>query len=117
MNQGPGVFSPWEQPQCLDPEKWLVRIGVNPSPPNENRRRAYGNETALRGMTKGVFRHEQACRAIDRGQLNGGPFCLAQIACPGQAVLPGTFPAAKMKARSGLEIVEFPLRPTIITQL
>jgi hypothetical protein len=65
MNQGPGVFSPWEQPQCLDPERWLVRIGVNLSPSNKNRRRACGDETALRGMIEGVFGHEKIDRAID----------------------------------------------------
>jgi hypothetical protein len=54
-----------------------VRIGVNPSPSNENqRRRAYGAETALRGMNERVSGHERIGRAIARGQLNGGPYPL-----------------------------------------
>jgi hypothetical protein len=49
--------------------------------PNEKRRRVCGDGTALRGMTERVSGHEKIGRAIDRGQLNGGPF--SQLGPPG----------------------------------
>jgi len=41
--------------------------------PNENRRRARGNGAEPHGTNESVSGHEKIERAIDRGQLNGGP--------------------------------------------
>ncbi|NJO55122.1 MAG: hypothetical protein HC834_00860 [Rhodospirillales bacterium] len=49
---------------------------LDPDVRNEKRRRVCGDGTALRGMTERVSGHEKIGRAIDRGQLNGGPFSL-----------------------------------------